>query len=90
MREVGYDVGDGFVGMDPLPSVEGEAPDTTSGNALIHELIAAGGRDEEWLTRGAGRGRPGAHPRRPLPRVVRPLPGRPARGDDAALGRRTR
>ncbi|WKV16480.1 cobaltochelatase subunit CobN [Janibacter limosus] len=51
MREVGYDVGDGFVGMDPLPSVEGEAPDTTSGNALIHELIAAGGRDEEWLTR---------------------------------------
>ena len=50
MREAGYDLGDGFVGMDPLPPVEGEAPDTTSGNALIHELIAAGGQDEEWLT----------------------------------------
>lgn len=50
MREAGYDLGDGFVGMDPLPPVEGEAADTTSGNALIHELIAAGGQDEEWLT----------------------------------------
>lgn len=50
MREAGYDVGEGFVGMDPLPEVEGEAPDTTCGNALIHELIAAGGQDEEWLT----------------------------------------
>lgn len=50
MRDSGYDLGEGFVGMDPLPSVAGEAPDTTSGNALIHELIAAGGQDEEWLT----------------------------------------
>ncbi|WP_201467292.1 cobaltochelatase subunit CobN [Janibacter melonis] len=50
MREAGYDLGEGFVGMDPLPEVEGEAPDTTCGNALIHELIAAGGQDEEWLT----------------------------------------
>ncbi|MGE9808671.1 cobaltochelatase subunit CobN [Janibacter sp. G1551] len=50
MREAGYDLGEGFPGMEPLPEVEGEAPDTTSGNALIHALIAAGGQDEEWLT----------------------------------------
>ncbi|MEN3120992.1 cobaltochelatase subunit CobN [Janibacter sp. LM] len=50
MRDAGYDLGPGFVGMDPLPPVGGEAPDTTCGNALIHELIAAGGQDEEWLT----------------------------------------
>ena len=50
LREAGYDLGDGFPGMDPLPEVEGEAPDTTSGNALMHALIAAGGQDEEWLT----------------------------------------
>ncbi len=30
--------------------VEGEHPDTTAGNALIHALIAAGGQDPEWLT----------------------------------------
>ncbi|NYF97126.1 cobaltochelatase subunit CobN [Janibacter cremeus] len=50
MREAGYDLGEGYVGMDPLPEIGGEAPDTTCGNALIHELIAAGGQDEEWLT----------------------------------------
>ncbi|WEV78554.1 cobaltochelatase subunit CobN [Janibacter cremeus] len=50
MREAGYDLGEGCVGMDPLPEVDGEAPDTTCGNALVHELIAAGGQDEEWLT----------------------------------------
>ena len=30
--------------------IEGEHPDTTAGNALIHALIAAGGQDPEWLT----------------------------------------
>ncbi|CAN5312981.1 cobaltochelatase subunit CobN [soil metagenome] len=52
MRERGYDLGaDGEIpGLAPLPEVEGEEPDTTSGNALIHALIAAGGQDEEWLT----------------------------------------
>ena len=30
--------------------VEGEEPDTTAGNALIHALIDAGGQDPEWLT----------------------------------------
>ena len=52
MRDAGYDLGDGIPGLDPLPEVEGEAPDTTAGNALIHTLIAAGGQDEEWLTQG--------------------------------------
>ncbi|GID28142.1 cobaltochelatase subunit CobN [Paractinoplanes brasiliensis] len=52
MRAAGYDLGDpGAVpGLDPLPPVAGEDPDTTAGNALIHALIAAGGQDEEWLT----------------------------------------
>ncbi|WP_349876458.1 cobaltochelatase subunit CobN [Micromonospora sp. HUAS YX12] len=52
MRAAGYDLGSPgeIPGLDPLPMVEGEDPDTTSGNALIHALIAAGGQDEEWLT----------------------------------------
>ncbi|NHI18020.1 cobaltochelatase subunit CobN [Phycicoccus endophyticus] len=52
MRAAGYDLGEpGAVpGLDPLPPVEGEAPDTTAGNALVHALIAAGGQDPEWLT----------------------------------------
>ncbi len=43
LREAGYDLGDGFPGMD----VEDDAE---AGNALIHALIDAGGQDEEWLT----------------------------------------
>ncbi|MFO6453644.1 MULTISPECIES: cobaltochelatase subunit CobN [unclassified Aeromicrobium] len=52
LRDAGYDLGapGEIPGVDPLPSVEGEEPDTTSGNALIHALIEAGGQDEEWLT----------------------------------------
>ena len=52
LREAGYDLGerDGIPGLDDVPPVEGEAPDTTAGNALIHALIAAGGQDPEWLT----------------------------------------
>ena len=50
MRAARYDLGEGFPGMEPLPPVDGEQPDTTCGNALIHALIAAGGQDEEWLT----------------------------------------
>ncbi|AYF26806.1 cobaltochelatase subunit CobN [Micromonospora tulbaghiae] len=52
MRAAGYDLGapGEIPGLDPLPAVEGEDPDTTSGIALIHTLIAAGGQDEEWLT----------------------------------------
>ncbi|MDC3728719.1 cobaltochelatase subunit CobN [Rhodococcus sp. Rp3] len=43
LRDAGYDLGDGFPGLD----VE---DDTEAGNALIHALIDAGGQDEEWLT----------------------------------------
>ena len=52
MRDAGYDLGAdcAFPGVDPLPEVEGETPDTTAGNALVHALIAAGGQDPEWLT----------------------------------------
>jgi cobaltochelatase CobN len=52
MRLSGYDFGDAATipGLDPLPPVEGEDPDTTAGNALIHALIEAGGQDPEWLT----------------------------------------
>jgi cobaltochelatase CobN len=52
MREAGYDLGapGEIPGSSPLDPVEGEDPDTTAGNALIHALIAAGGQDPEWLT----------------------------------------
>ena len=52
MREAGYDLGrpGEIPGTGPLDPVEGEHPDTTAGNALIHALIAAGGQDPEWLT----------------------------------------
>lgn len=52
MRDAGYDLGAPCVlpGVEPLPDVEGEDPDTTAGNALVHALIAAGGQDPEWLT----------------------------------------
>ncbi|SDO25417.1 cobaltochelatase CobN subunit [Nakamurella panacisegetis] len=55
MRDAGYDVGpadgpDALPGLAPLDPIDGEDPDTTAGNALIHALIAAGGQDEEWLT----------------------------------------
>jgi len=43
MREQGYDLGEGFPGMDLEDDAE-------AGNALIHALIDAGGQDEEWLT----------------------------------------
>ncbi|HVK35163.1 MAG TPA: cobaltochelatase subunit CobN, partial [Microlunatus sp.] len=45
MREEGYDLGEPgeIPGTGELPEVEGEHPDTTAGNALIHALIAAGG-----------------------------------------------
>ncbi|MFN8197828.1 MAG: cobaltochelatase subunit CobN [Nakamurella multipartita] len=49
MRDAGYQVGD-LPGLGILDPVEGEEPDSTAGNTLIHALIAAGGQDEEWLT----------------------------------------
>ncbi|MFC6422269.1 cobaltochelatase subunit CobN [Ornithinimicrobium tianjinense] len=54
MRDAGYDLGErgAIPGLDAdlLEPVDGEDPDTTAGNALIHTLIAAGGQDPEWLT----------------------------------------
>jgi cobaltochelatase CobN len=52
MRAAGYDLGapGAIPGTGALGPVEGEHPDTTAGNALIHALIAAGGQDPEWLT----------------------------------------
>lgn len=63
MRDAGYGVGpldgpDALAGLAPLDPVEGEHPDTTAGNALIHALIDAGGQDEEWLTSGQLAGNP--------------------------------
>ena len=52
MRAAGYDIGEPgeIPGTGPIEPVEGEAEDTTRGNALMHGLIAAGGQDPEWLT----------------------------------------
>ena len=52
MRDEGYDLGvpGEIPGTGELEPVDGEQPDTTAGNALIHALIAAGGQDPEWLT----------------------------------------
>ncbi|RIJ77185.1 cobaltochelatase subunit CobN [Nakamurella silvestris] len=59
----GYDLGplegpDALPGLAPLDPIEGEDPDTTAGNALIHGLIAAGGQDLEWLSQEELAGRP--------------------------------
>ena len=52
MTDAGYDLGpaDGIPGLGQISEIEGEHPDTTAGNALIHALIAAGGQDPDWLT----------------------------------------
>ncbi len=50
LRDAGYQIGDDVPGLGDVEPVDGEDPDTTAGNALIHALIAAGGQDEEWLT----------------------------------------
>jgi cobaltochelatase CobN len=52
MRAAGYDLGapGEIPGTGLIDPVDGEHPDTTAGNALIHALISAGGQDPEWLT----------------------------------------
>ncbi|MFC8502853.1 cobaltochelatase subunit CobN [Pedococcus sp. NPDC057267] len=52
MADAGYDLGTpgAIPGLHAVEPVEGEAPDTTAGNAFIHALIAAGGQDPDWLT----------------------------------------
>jgi cobaltochelatase CobN len=52
LRAAGYDLGEpgAIPGTGPVEQVEGESPQTTAGNRLMHALIEAGGQDEEWLT----------------------------------------
>ncbi len=60
LRDAGYDLGapGEIPGTGPLEPVDGETPDTTAGNALIHALIEAGGQDEDWLTQEQVSGQP--------------------------------
>ena len=60
LRAAGYDLGapGEIPGTGPLDPVDGETPDTTAGNALIHALIEAGGQDEDWLTQEQLSGQP--------------------------------
>ena len=76
MRAVGYDLGapGEIPGTGPLDPVEGEHPDTTAGNALIHALIAAGGQDPEWLTAEQLSGQPVRIPARTYRRWLAELP----------------
>jgi len=76
MREAGYDLGapGEIPGTGRLDLVEGEHPDTTAGNALIHALIAAGGQDPEWLTAEQLSGQPVRIPARTYRDWVAELP----------------
>ena len=76
MRQAGYDLGEPgeIPGTGPLDPVEGEHPDTTAGNALIHALIAAGGQDPEWLTAEQLSGQPVRIPARTYRRWLTELP----------------
>ncbi len=88
MREAGYDLGaEGDIpGTGPLDEVEGEHPDTTAGNALIHALIAAGGQDPEWLTSGQLAGQPVRIPAAAYRSWLAELPAELADGVTAAWG----
>ncbi len=92
MRDAGYDLGEpgDIPGTGPLPEVEGEEPDTTAGNALIHALIDAGGQDPEWLTAEQLSGSAGADPRCDVSIVAGGAPGRPGRRGERGLGRGSR
>jgi cobaltochelatase CobN len=76
MRAAGYDLGapGEIPGTGRLDPVEGEHPDTTAGNALIHALIAAGGQDPEWLTAEQLSGQPVRIPARTYRRWLAELP----------------
>jgi cobaltochelatase CobN len=88
MREAGYDLGapGEIPGTGPLDQVEGEHPDTTAGNALIHALIAAGGQDPEWLTAEQLSGQPVRIPARSYRRWLAELPDDLAEAVTAAWG----
>jgi cobaltochelatase CobN len=76
MRAAGYDLGapGEIPGTGALDPVEGEHPDTTAGNALIHALIAAGGQDPEWLTAEQLSGQPVRIPAQTYRRWLSELP----------------
>ncbi len=76
MRASGYDLGapGEIPGTGQLDPVEGEHPDTTAGNALIHALIAAGGQDPEWLTAEQLSGQPVRIPAKTYRRWLAELP----------------
>jgi cobaltochelatase CobN len=76
LHAAGYDLGapGEIPGTGPLDPVEGEHPDTTAGNALIHALIAAGGQDPEWLTAEQLSGQPARIPAQTYRRWLTELP----------------
>jgi cobaltochelatase CobN len=47
LRDEGYDLG---IDNPVVEILDRQGTDTEAGDALIHEMIAAGGQDEEWLT----------------------------------------
>ena len=89
MRAAGYDLGapGEIPGTGELEPVEGEEPDTTAGNALIHALIAAGGQDPEWLTQEQLSGQPVRIPAATYRRWLAELPERAERGRHRGVGR---
>ena len=88
MREAGYDLGapGEIPGTGELEPVEGESPDTTAGNALIHALIAAGGQDPEWLTTEQLSGQPVRIPAATYRGWLAELPGELSRRGHRGLG----
>jgi len=88
MRAAGYDLGapGEIPGTGPLDPVDGEAPDTTAGNALIAGLIAAGGQDPEWLTSDQLAGSPVRIPAATYRRWLAELPAELAEAVTAAWG----
>ncbi len=89
MRAAGYDLGapGEIPGTGELEPVEGEEPDTTAGNALIHALIAAGGQDPEWLTQEQLSGQPVRIPAATYQRWLAELPNELSEAVTAAWGK---
>lgn len=88
LRAAGYDLGapGEIPGTAPLPAVEGEEPDTTAGNALIHALIAAGGQDPDWLSAEQLSGQPVRIPAETYANWLAELPGELVEKVTAAWG----